>query len=122
MKWPWWSTDARSQFFKRVKEWKEETTPTKIDSKVILQGPINLCKMPEHLKNECPLNKESKKYKINKKILVETWSDCYSFSSDDESMIEAKANFCLMAKEKKVCNNDFNDLDILQHEYDCLFF
>ena len=24
-------------------------------------------------------------------------------------------------KRKKVCNNDFDDLDILQHEYDCLF-
>ena len=26
-----------------------------------------------------------------------------------------------MKKEKKVCNYDFDDLDILQHEYDCLF-
>ena len=118
MKWPWWSKYARSQFFKKVKEWEEETTPTKIDTRVILQGAINLCKMPGHLKNECPLNK---KYEMKKKILIETWSNCYSFSSDDESMIEARANFYLMAKEKKVCNNDFDDLDILQHEYDCLF-
>ena len=34
-------------------------------------------------------------------------------------MIEERANFCLMEKDGKVCNND--DLDILQHEYDCLF-
>ena len=26
-----------------------------------------------------------------------------------------------MGKEEKVCNNDFDDWDILQHEYDCLF-
>ena len=26
-----------------------------------------------------------------------------------------------MVKEKKVCNNDFDNLDTLQHEYDCLF-
>ena len=26
-----------------------------------------------------------------------------------------------MEKEKKVCNNDFDDLDILQNEYDYLF-
>ena len=25
------------------------------------------CKMPEHLKNECPLNKKIKKYKMKKK-------------------------------------------------------
>ena len=36
-------------------------------------------------------------------------------------MIEVRANFCLMKNEEKVCNNDFDDLDILQHEYDCLF-
>ena len=36
-------------------------------------------------------------------------------------MIEVRANFCLMENEEKVCNNDFDDLDILQHEYDCLF-
>ena len=37
-------------------------------------------------------------------------------------MIEAKANFCLMVKDDKVCNiDDFDDLDTLQHEYDCLF-
>ena len=32
------------------------------------------CKMPGHLKNECPLNKKIKKYKMKKKILVETLS------------------------------------------------
>ena len=26
-----------------------------------------------------------------------------------------------MAKEEKVCNYDFDVLDTLQHEYDCLF-
>ena len=77
--------------------------------------------MSGHLKNECLLNKESKKHKMKKKILVETCSDCYSSSSDDKSIIEVRANFYLMAKEKKVCNNDFDDLNILQHEYDCLF-
>ena len=66
------------------------------------------CKMPGHLKNECPL---IKKYKMKKKILVEAWSDCESSSSDDESMIETRANFCLMAKDDKVCNID--DLDTL---------
>ena len=77
------------------------------------------CKMSGHLKNECPLNKKIKKYKMKKKILVKTWSHCESSSSNDESMIEARANFCLMAKDDKVCNID--DLDTLQHEYDCLF-
>ena len=56
---------------------------------------------------------------MKKKILVEAWSDCESSSSDDESMIETRANFCLMAKDDKVCNID--DLDTLQHEYDCLY-
>ena len=75
--------------------------------------------MHRHLKNECPLNKEAKSYKMKKKILLETWCDCDSSLSNDESMIEAKTNFCLMAKDDKVCNID--DLDTLQHEYDCLF-
>ena len=69
------------------------------------------CKMSGHLKNECPLNKKIKKYKMKKKILVEAWSDCESSSSNDESMIEARANFCLMEKDDKVCNID--DLDTL---------
>ena len=70
------------------------------------------CKLPGHLKNKCPLNKKIKKYKMKKKILVEAWSDCESSSSNDESMIEARANFCLMAKDDKVCNiDDFDDLD-----------
>ena len=78
------------------------------------------CKMPGHLKNECPLNKKIKKYKMKKKILVEAWSDCESSSSNDESIIEARANFCLMEKDDKVCNiDDFDDLGTLQHEYDC---
>ena len=80
------------------------------------------CKMPRHLKNECPLNKKIKKYKMKKKIMVETWSDCESSSFSDQSMIEPRANFCFMAKDDKVCNiDDFDDLDTLQHEYDCLF-
>ena len=75
-----------------------------------------------HLKNECPLNKEAKRYKMKKKILVETWSNCDSSSSDDELMIEARENFYLKGKIDKVCNNDdFDDLDTLQHKYDCLF-
>ena len=75
-----------------------------------------------HLKNECPLNKKIKKYKMKKKILVETWFDCESSSFIDEWMIEAKANFCLtclMEKDDKVCNID--DFDTLQYEYDYLF-
>ena len=58
---------------------------------------------------------------MKKKILGETWFDYDSSSSDDESMIEVRTNFYLMEKGEKVCNNDFDDLDILQHEYDCLF-
>ena len=65
---------------------------------------------------------EAKKYKIKKKILVETWSNCDSSSSDDESMIEVRVNFYRMAKEDKLYNNDdFDDYDTLQHEYDYLF-
>ena len=56
------------------------------------------CKMPGLLKNECLLNKKIKKYKMKKKILIEAWSNCESFSSNDESMIEAKANFSLWKK------------------------
>ena len=110
MKWPQWPKDKRNQFFKKVNEQEEETS-TKIDSKVILQGAINFCNQLRHLKNDCPLNK---KYKMKKKILVETWSDCYSSSSNDESMIEVRANFCLMTKEEKVCNKNFDGLYIFQ--------
>ena len=58
---------------------------------------------------------------MQKKILLKLGPNYYSSLSDDESMIEARANFYLMAKEEKVYNNDFDDLDILQHEDDCLF-
>ena len=58
---------------------------------------------------------------MKNKILVETWSDCDSSSSDDESTIESKQMFVLWKKKEKVCNNDFDDLGILQHEYDVLF-
>ena len=59
---------------------------------------------------------------MKKKVLVETWFDCDSSSSDDELMIEARSNFCFMEKEEKVCNNDdFDNLNTLQNEYDCLF-
>ena len=44
----------------------------KIDSKVILQGAINFYNQLGHLNNDCPLNKEAKKYKMKKKILVKT--------------------------------------------------
>ena len=56
------------------------------------------CKMPRHLKNECPLNKKAKSYKMKKKILLETWCDCDSSLSNDESMIEARVNFFFMEK------------------------
>ena len=36
-------------------------------------------------------------------------------------MIETRANFYLMAKKEKVCSYNFDDLDTLQYEYDCLF-
>ena len=54
---------------------EEETTLTKIDSKMIFKGAINFCNQLGHLKNDYPLNKKAKKYKKNKKILVETWSE-----------------------------------------------
>ena len=47
----------------------------KIDSRVILEGAINFYNQLGHLKNDCPLNKDAKKYKMKKKILVETWSE-----------------------------------------------
>ena len=75
------------------------------------------CNQPGHLKNECPSHNETKKDKMKKKILVETWSDSDPSSSNDESIIEERANFCLMEKEDMVCNDDY---DTLQHEYDCL--
>ena len=70
------------------------------------------CKITRHLKNECPLNKKAKRYKMKKKILVETWFDYDSSLSDNESMNKARANFCLREKYDKVCNkDDFDDLD-----------
>ena len=70
------------------------------------------CKMPRHLKNEYPLNKEAKRYKMKMKILVETCFNYDSSSSDNESMNEARTNFCLREKYDKVCNkDDFDDLD-----------
>ena len=82
----------------------------KINSRVILEGAINFYNQLGHLKNDCPLNKKAKKYKMKKKILLKLGPNCDSSSSDDESIIEARANFCLMAKEEKVCNNDLNIL------------
>ena len=52
-----------------------ENNSNKIDLRVIFQGVINFYNQLGHLKNDCPLNKEVKKYKIKKKILVETWSE-----------------------------------------------
>ena len=77
MKWPLWTKGIRNYFFKKVNKWKEETSTT-INSRVVLQGAMKCyeCKMLEHLKNEYPLNKKIKKYKMKKKMLVETWSDC----------------------------------------------
>ena len=48
-----------------------------IDLRVILQGAINFYNQLEHLNNDCPLNKEAKKYKMKKRILVETWSKLF---------------------------------------------
>ena len=62
------------------KRWKKKrmgrgNNSNKIDSRVILQGAINFYNQLGHLKNDCLLNKEAKKYKMKKKILVETWSE-----------------------------------------------
>ena len=62
------------------KRWKNKkmgrgNNSNKIDSSVILQGAINFYNQLGHLKNDCLLNKEAKKYKMKKKILVETWSE-----------------------------------------------
>ena len=46
-----------------------------IDLRVILQRAINFYNQLGYLKNYCLLNKEAKKYKMKKKILVETWSE-----------------------------------------------
>ena len=61
------------------KRWKKkrmgrENNSNKINSRVIFQGAINFYNQLGHLKNDCPLNKEAKKYKMKKRILVETWS------------------------------------------------
>ena len=62
------------------KRWKKKimgrgNKSNKIDSRVILQGAINFYNQLGHLKNDCLLKKEAKKYKMKKKILVETWSE-----------------------------------------------
>ena len=62
------------------KRWKKKrmgrgNNSNKIDSRVILQGAINFYNQLGHLKIDCPLNKKAKKYKMKKKILVETWSE-----------------------------------------------
>ena len=59
------------------KRWKKKrigrgSNSNKIDSMVILQGVINFYNQLGYLKNDCSLNKEAKKYRIKKKILVET--------------------------------------------------
>ena len=54
-------------------------------------------------------------------MLVETWFDSDLSLFDEKLIVEVKANLCLMAKDDKVCNDDFDDYDTLQNEYDCLF-
>ena len=81
------------------------------------------CKQPEHLRSECPMNKEGKKDKDKKKrrAMVATWSDNDPSSSESETEIEIKANLCLMAIDDEVCLDNFDDFDKLQNEYECLF-
>ena len=59
----------------KKKKMKRGNNSNKIDSRVILQGARNFYNQLGHLKNDCPLNKKAKKYKMKKKILVETWSE-----------------------------------------------
>ena len=81
------------------------------------------CKQPGHIRSKCPLNKEAKKEKKKKKkkAMVVTWSDNDVSFSNEESIINIKANLYLMANEDEVCDDDLDDYDDIQHEYDCLF-
>ena len=45
--------------------------------------------------------------------MVATWSDSNPFSSDGDSKMEIKANFCLMAKDDKVCLDELGGFDTL---------
>ena len=73
------------------------------------------------MRSECPMNKEGKKDKKKKKAMMVTWSDSNLSSSDSESKMEIKANFCLMEKDDEVCLDELDDIDTLQNEYECLF-
>ena len=52
------------------------------------------CKQPEHVRSECPLNKEGKKNKDKKKkkAMVATWFDSDPSSSESEPKMDIKAN------------------------------
>ena len=56
---------------------------------------------------------QEKKGKKKRKILVKTWSDNDPSSSDEESIMESRANLCLREKDDKVCNDDFDTYDSL---------
>ena len=73
------------------------------------------CKQPEHLRSECPMNKESKKDKDKKKnkVMMAIWSDSDPSSSESEPDMEIKTNLCLMEIEDEVCIDDFDDFDKL---------
>ena len=45
--------------------------------------------------------------------MVKTWSDNDPSSSDEESIVESRANLCLREKDDKVCNDDFDTYDSL---------
>ena len=44
----------------------------------------------------------------------------YTSCEDEEPEIQAKANFCLMAIDDEVCNDELDDYDILNNEYEGL--
>ena len=69
------------------------------------------CKQPGHLRSKCPMNKESKKDKDNKKkkAMMAIWFDSDPSSSESEPDMEIKANLYLMAIEDEVCIDDLDE-------------
>ena len=59
---------------------------------------------------ECPLNKEAKK---NNKAMVATWSVSDPSTSNGKLKVEVKANFCLMANDDEVYDDQLDDYDTL---------